>query len=174
MAAPYIQKPIDNFGSNLCFCCCTCTPPIEAKLRSAYNGKFLTSLATFDQNRRQLTMAHEGEPWILKRDGIYFRITRKQCSEDLYAAKDEYAADDQRRRIFTWIPKHLPAGQCPPDSFRQWEIISVPGTGGKVYLRSVRFGEYLMAEFNQNVAYTWRPKDDPNGEARFLWQIEHC
>uniref|UniRef100_A0A1Q3FPC6 Putative conserved secreted protein n=2 Tax=Culex tarsalis TaxID=7177 RepID=A0A1Q3FPC6_CULTA len=138
------------------------------KIRSFFGDKYLAVSSNYDSQRRQLGLQNNPEEWTLTRHvGNYYRITRRQGQEDLYAAMDDLARDSQRRRIFTWIPGF-------GEDQGKWEIEEAAGFPGTVHIRSGYFGEYLYAADFDNLVFTWIPKGTPGKDTQYLWQIEQC
>ncbi|XP_039443964.1 uncharacterized protein LOC120424016 [Culex pipiens pallens] len=165
----HIKELTTSLGSRSCSQTSTnvTIPTGCVTIRSYFADKYLAVSSNYDSQRRQVALQSNPEQWTLVRESGFYRITRRQGQEDLYAAMGDLAYDAQRRRIFTWIPGF-------GDNQGKWEIEEAAGFAGMVHIRAEYFGEYLYAADFDNQVFTWIPKGAPGKDSQYLWKIEQC
>lgn len=88
--------------------------------------------------------------------------------EYLYAPANNYARDNDRRNVFTWID----ASYKGDDSTALWKFETDDGIN--FYVKSFRYDEYLYAaaidyDTNRRQLFTWRPRTK---DTTMRWKIE--
>ncbi|QJT94912.1 ankyrin repeat domain-containing protein [Wolbachia endosymbiont of Diaphorina citri] len=93
-------------------------------------------------------------------------IKNVKFNEDLYAVVDSLKYDENRRNVFTWIPKTR-------DQQFVWEIEPY---GDSFHIKSFMFNEYLYAALDvlnydeaRRRVFTWTPQTK---DSQFVWKIE--
>ncbi|WP_353287768.1 ankyrin repeat domain-containing protein [Wolbachia endosymbiont (group B) of Gerris lacustris] len=127
-----------------------------------------------DDRRRVFTWIPKDEKddkfrWEIKLDGDDYSIMNVEFNEYLYGAVDYFNYDNERRKVFTWIP----GGRVGRDT---WKIEPI---GSSCYIMNVELNEYLYAavdHFNyddeRRRVFTWIPKNSKSDQ--FKWNIEDC
>ncbi|OAB79342.1 hypothetical protein WSTR_05300 [Wolbachia endosymbiont of Laodelphax striatellus] len=134
-----------------------------------------SSYFNYDDNRRKVfTWIPRDEKsdkfkWKIEPYGNDYSIMNVEFNEYLYAASNDLNYDNNRRRVFTWIPG-------TKDSQSVWKIEPYDNN---VYIMNVDFKEYLYAassyfnyDDNRGRVFTWIPKDEKGD--KFRWKIEGC
>ncbi len=135
---------------------------------------YAASYAPYDRYRRSVFTGISGgrvkaDEWKIENSGNGFYIKNIVRGEYLYAAKDYFNYDNDRRRVFTWIPRDV-----KNDKFN-WEI---KPDGNNVYIKNIEHQEYLYAAsdyFNydnsRRQVFTWI---QGHRVLQDKWSIKNC
>ncbi|XP_021703371.1 uncharacterized protein LOC110677076 [Aedes aegypti] len=129
-----------------------------------------------DDQHRRVRLAKLGESsrnvWRLEPHPVgpsQFEIIHHQSNEPLCAAPKEFAYDEKRRNVATWVPG-------PVNKKCYWTIEKRPGNAGFNIVNMER-GEELYAAmhpFEEN-AWLWVPRDDENEQHHWdIINLNYC
>ncbi|KAG5667470.1 hypothetical protein PVAND_015450 [Polypedilum vanderplanki] len=103
----------------------------------------------------------------------FYYIKNKERGEFLYAESEDYAFDNDRRRVFTWIPKD----DHNKVKF-QWKVDFNAPLGEFFTILNREYQEYLYAfngsglnEYKRRI-FTWRRKN--KFDIQMLWKLVPC
>ncbi len=147
-------------------------------IKNVYQGEYLyaaNDYFSYDNDRRRVfTWIPKDEKndkfrWEIELDGDDYSIMNVKFNEYLYGAVDHFNYDNERRKVFTWIPW----SRIGRDT---WKIEPI---GSRCYIMNVELNEYLYAavdHFNyddeRRKVFTWIPKNSKSDQ--FKWNIEDC
>ncbi|WP_353286446.1 ankyrin repeat domain-containing protein [Wolbachia endosymbiont (group A) of Crataerina pallida] len=147
-------------------------------IKNIYQNEYLyaaNDYFSYDNDRRRVfTWIPKDEKndkfrWEIELDGDDYSIMNVKFNEYLYGAVDHFNYDNERRKVFTWIPW----SRIGRDT---WKIEPI---GSRCYIMNVELNEYLYAavdHFNyddeRRRVFTWIPKNSKSDQ--FKWNIEDC
>ncbi|XP_039439215.1 uncharacterized protein LOC120420282 [Culex pipiens pallens] len=103
-------------------------------IKNRHMDKYLVSSSSYDSERRHVSLDKTGnQHWVIRQDGINYRITHGLLKEELY----ESDKSQNGNFVFLWTPRDRARG-------RGWRITQ--SEQGFFHIKNVKYGHCLYAK----------------------------